>query len=211
MEGMTVTAKRRAEVGRGDTQRLRREGMVPAIIYGGEGVPIPISCEAREIAVRMKDESFHSTLIDLDVEGEKIQALVRAVQMHPYKQQVLHMDFQAVRADSEIATQVPLHYINVEESPGVKLRHGIFTSVENQVAVHCLPKDLPEFINVDIADLDIGKSVHLSDLTPPAGVTFDAIVRGNDPALATISEPKGEEIEETPEAEETETAAPDSV
>ncbi len=191
---ITVAATIRKNSGRGSARENRRNGMVPAIIYGA-CEPLSVACSARELAVRLRDEAFRSTLLTLDVEGRKIPALLREVQMHPYKREIIHIDFQAVSADSEVAANVPLHFIGVEDSPGVKLHRAIFTSVENQVAIHCLPKDLPEFINIDSSDLDIGKSIHLSEIAAPQGVRFDAIVRGEDPVLAVMS---GQTAEEEP-------------
>jgi large subunit ribosomal protein L25 len=205
----TLTAQMRPAVGRGTSRALRRQGRIPAVVYG-DGDPFAISCEARQIAPRMREDGFHSTLLNLKIEGEggkTVQALVREVQMHPSRREALHIDFQAVRANTKIAANVPLHFINAEESPGVKLRHGIFTSVENEVAVHCLPKDLPDAIVVDVGKLDIGQNIHLSEITPPEGVQFDAFARGEDPALAIVSEPKMEK-EEEPAAEGAAEGAP---
>lgn len=197
---ITLQVEKRPDLGRGGARRLRRAGQVPAIIYG-DGDPMAITCSARQTVAHMQDDSFRSSLLVLEVGGKKIKALLREVQMHPFRREILHLDFQAVREDSEIAAQVPLHFINIEDSPGVKLHHGIFTTIENQAALHCLPKDLPESIDVNVGGLEIGKSIHLSDITPPPGVRFDAIVRGEDPALAIISEPR---------AEKEETGTPDS-
>ena len=194
----TVNALPRDKVGRSGARQLRRDSRVPAIVYG-DGEPLAISCDSRKIITCIREEGFRSTLFDLQLEGGKaIKVLFREVQMHPYRREILHVDFQAVRADSAISTSVPLHFINVEDSPGVKLHRGIFTSVENEVSVHCLPKDLPDVINVDVGNLEIGKNIHLNDIQIPAGVTFDAIVRGENPVLAIISEPK-KEVEETPD------------
>ena len=191
---ITVAATIRTPGKRGDVRRQRREGRVPGVIYGA-CEPLAISCSAKELAARLQEEAFRSTLLTIDVEGRKIPALLREVQMHPFRREILHMDFQAVSAEQEISTSVPLHFINAEDSPGVKLHRAIFTSIENQVAIHCLPKDLPEFINVDVGNLDVGQNIHLSEITPPEGVRFDAITRGDDPALAVMTAPVAEEEE----------------
>lgn len=193
----TIAATARQETGRGANRRQRRDGKVPAVVYG-TGEATPIACSARDMLARLQDESFHSTVLTIDLEGRKIPALLREVQMHPHRREIVHLDFQAVKEDQEISANVPLHFVNVESSAGVRLRHAIFTSIENQVAVHCLPQNLPEFINVDVSGMDIGSSIHLSELSPPQGVRFDAIVRGEDPALAVMSSP-AEEKEETAE------------
>lgn len=193
---ITVTATIRQSAGRGGARRHRRNGLVPAVVYG-VCEPLNIACSARDISAHLQAEAFHSTLLTLNVEGRKIPALLREVQMHPYKREVVHIDFQAVSENQEIGTSVPLHFIHVEDSPGVKLRHGIFTSIENQIDIHCLPKDLPEYINIDVSGLDIGQSIHLSEITAPPGVRFDAVTRGEDPALAVISSQAAEEAPQT--------------
>ena len=187
-----VSALPRDNLGRGGARRLRRESRVPAIVYG-RGEPVAVSCDARDIIAHIREEGVHSTLFDLQLGDQTTKVLIREVQMHPYRNEVLHVDFQAVREDSAIAASVPLHFINVEDAPGIKLHHGIFTAVENEVAVHCFPKDLPDAINVDIGGLDIGKNIHLNDLPVPEGVSFDALVRGENPVLAIISEAKVQE------------------
>ena len=198
----TVIASMREKSGRGESRRLRRAGMVPAVVHDGERAT-SIACESRAMQIHLQDEAFHAMVLTLDIGGKKIKALLRETQMHPSRREILHLDFQAVHEDSEVAVSVPLRYINVENAPGVKLRHGIFTTVENQVSLHCLPKDLPEFISVDAGNLEIGGSLHLSDVTPPPGVRFDAIVRGESPTLAILTEPKGEEAIAADEADST--------
>lgn len=190
-----VAAIVRETSGRGAARQTRREGRVPAVIYGA-CEPMRVSCSTREINARLQEESFHSTVLTLEVDGKKIPALLREVQMHPYRREVMHIDFQAVDEEQEIGANVPLHFINAEDAPGVKLHHAIFTTIENQVAIHCLPKALPEFISVDVGALDIGQNIHLSEISPPPGVRFDAITRGDDPALAVMNAPKAAEEEE---------------
>ena len=193
---------KREQVGRGDSRRLRRDKRVPATVYGG-GQIFSVSCAENDIAARLHDPSFRSTVLTLNIDDAPAKALLREVQMHPYQRKVLHADFQLVSEDTEVAASVPLEFVNVDNAPGVKLRHGIFTTIENMLQVHCLPQDLPERIEVDVGELDIGRSIHLTDITPPAGVRFDALSRGEDLALATISEAK-EEVEEA------EVAAPEA-
>ncbi len=201
----TIEAAIREREGRGGARALRRAGRVPGVMYGG-GAPVSFSCAARDLSARLLDESFHSSVVSLRLEGKTHRALLREVQRDPVRRDILHVDFQAVREDREIAAQVPLHFINTESAPGVKLQHGIFTAVENQVAVHCLPQDLPEYIEVDAGALEIGKSIHLSEIAQPPGARFDETARGNDPVLAAIvsvaAEPEKPVVAETdaPEA-----------
>lgn len=195
-----VEAAARDGQGRGGARALRREGRVPGILYGGDKA-LPFSCEARALALLMQDEKFHSSVVTVRLDGVAHRALLRETQRHPVRRDVIHLDFQVVREDREIAVQVPIHFINVESAPGVRLQGGVFTAIENQVAAHCLPQHLPEFIEVDAGALEIGKSIHLGDITPPEGVRFDEIVRGNNPALAVVSS-IAEEVEEAPAAAE---------
>ena len=197
---VVLQAQPRAEIGRGPVRQLRREGRIPGVVYG-DGPARAVSFDAREIAVRMQEEAFHSTVIVLQLEGRKMSALLREAQSHPVRREILHVDFQAVRADREIAARAPLHFINQESCPGVKLRHGIFTAIENEVGIHGLPRDLPEFIEVDVAELDIGKNIHLSEVPAPKGIRFDALARGDDPALARVVDRPTEEVEAPAEAE----------
>lgn len=193
-----VEATSRPREGRGGARALRREGRVPGVLYG-DGPSVSFSCEARDLSARLLDESFHSSVVSLRLEGKTHRALLREVQRDPVRRDILHVDFQAVRADREIAAQVPLHFINTDSAPGVKLQHGIFTAVENQVALHCLPQNLPEYIEVDAGALEIGKSIHLSEIAPPEGARFDEIARGNDPVLAAIVSVAAEEPEKPAE------------
>lgn len=202
-----LQARPRAELGRGPVRKLRREGRIPGVVYG-DGPARAVSFNAREIAVRLQEEAFHSTVVTLEVDGKKVSALLREAQSHPVRREILHVDFQAVRADQEIAARAPLHFINQESCPGVKLRHGIFTAIENEVGIHGLPRDLPEFIEVDAAELDVGKTIHLSEIPAPKGIRFDALVRGDDPALARVVERPAEEVE-APAAEAEAAAAPE--
>ena len=180
-------ASARQDTGRNAMRALRKSGMVPAVIYGLDK-PKSITCSARSLTNLMQDEAVFSKVITISLEGKTRQAILRDVQRHPLRREILHVDFQEISEDQEISTAVPLHFVGAELAPGVKLNHGIFNAIENQIAVHCLPKNLPEFIEADVSHLQIGGSIHLGEIAPPSGVRFDEIVRGNDPALAVISE-----------------------
>ena len=181
---------------------LRRQGRVPAIMYGAQTV-VPFSCDHRDLSSYLQDETFRSSVIVVQIDGKKHSVLLREVQRHPARRDILHVDFQEIRQDHEISVQLPIHFINIETAPGVKLQHGIFTAIENQIAARCLPKDLPEFIEIDVGILEIGKNIHLSEITPPPNVRFDEITRGNDPALAVISSASAEEETTTTPEDET--------
>jgi large subunit ribosomal protein L25 len=179
-----MTAQARTLQGSGASRRLRRAGKVPGIIYGGDAAPQPIELDHKDLFLNLKKEAFHSSILNLMVGGKKQQVLLRDTQMHAYKPQVLHVDFQRVSATEEVHILVPLHFINEETSPGVKLAGGLVNHVITEVDVQCLPKDLPEFIEVDISALDVGEVIHLSEIKLPKGVKLashaadDAVVVG---------------------------------
>ena len=182
-----VEATIREKTGRNAVRALRRDGMVPAVIYG-LGKPCTINCAARSLTALMQNEAFFSKVVGVRMEGKTRQVILREIQRHPVNSRVLHVDFQEISEDQEISTTVPLHFVGIEASAGVKLHHGIFNAIENQISVNCLPRNLPEYIEVDVSHLDSGDSIHLEEITPPKGVRFDEIIRGNNPALAVISE-----------------------
>ncbi|MBF2735799.1 MAG: 50S ribosomal protein L25/general stress protein Ctc [Betaproteobacteria bacterium AqS2] len=194
----SVAATARPAKGGAAARRLRRAGQVPGIVYG-EGEPRMIALDEAVLTRQLSQESFHSSILSLELDGAKVPVLLRDFQSHPVNDAVLHVDFQAVAADSKVSMTVPLHFVNADTAPGVKLSHGIFSVIEDSVGVHCLPKDLPENIEVDVGHLEINHSVHLSEVKIPAGVTFDALIRGEDPSIATVLAPKAE-AEEQPAA-----------
>ncbi|MBC6960818.1 MAG: 50S ribosomal protein L25/general stress protein Ctc, partial [Lautropia sp.] len=158
---MKVVAKTRNEQGSGASRRLRRTGFVPGIVYGGRSAATPVAIEHNPLYHALRVEAFHSSILDMEIDGTKERVLLRDVQWHAYKPQVLHIDFQRVAADEKITVRVPLHFRNQEISPAVKLSAGIIGHVVNDVEVICLPGDLPSFIEVDLANLEAGKAVHL--------------------------------------------------
>jgi len=184
-----VEARPREKTGSADAKRLRRANRVPAVVYG-EGAPKHVTLDGHKLAKQLGDESFRATVLTLKVDGrEPVQALLRDLQRHPFRRDVLHVDFLEVSQTREINANVPLRFVNAESSPGVKLHHGIMTVIENEVEIHCLPKDLPEYVEVDVGNLEVGMSVHLSEIPVPEGIRFVALGRGADPALAIVSEP----------------------
>jgi len=187
---MKVIAFERSVQGTGASRRLRNSGKTPGIIYGGAAEPKMIELDHNALWHALKKEAFHSSILDLEVGGASEKALLRAFQMHPFKPLVLHVDFQRVSATDKIHVKVPLHFMNQESAPGVKLGHGIINHILNDLEVSCLPADLPEFIEVDLANAELNQTIHLSDIKLPKGVTV--ITHGDDnPAVATISLPAG--------------------
>ena len=181
---MKFTAKLRNVQGTGASRRLRREGRVPAIVYGGTEAPLNIELDHNEIYHALRKEEFHASILDMDLEGKSQKVLLRAVQWHPFKQLVLHVDFQRVDASHVIHTKVPLHFINGETSPAVKLSGCLISHVLNELEIACLPGNLPQFIEVDLGQMVAGETVHLADIKLPIGVTFVAHGGDANPALA---------------------------
>jgi large subunit ribosomal protein L25 len=205
---MKFNATARSVQGSSASRRLRHAGRVPAIVYGAGSQPLNIEVDHNEIYHALRKEEFHSSILDMQVEGGKNeQVLLRAVQWHAYKQQVLHIDFQRVDASKPLHTKVPLHFINAEGSPAVKLSSAIISHVLTEIEVSCLPGDLPKFVEVDLTNLAGGASLHLSDVQLPKGVTY--IPHGGDANPVLVSALlKGGPAEDTGEAAEGGAATP---
>src|SRR5437868_4294983 len=184
-----IQARKREAQGTGASRRLRRMGRVPGIVYGGEKGAVNIELDHKDLFFNLKNEKFHASILSLEVEGAKEQVLLRAVNMHPYKMQVQHVDFQRVSKDKKIHMKVPLHFVNAEQAPGVKEQGGVVNHVLNELDVSCLPDDLPEFIEVDLGALTVGHSIHVGELKMPKGVEA-ALHKGENPVVATIVIPK---------------------
>jgi large subunit ribosomal protein L25 len=163
---------------------------VPGILYGGRGEPTPITIDHNPLFHALRVESFHSSILEMELDGAPEQVLLRDVQWHPYKQQVMHIDFQRVAADQKIALKVPLHFTNQENSPAVKLSAAIVSHVMTEIEVSCLPAALPKYIEVDLGTLEVGKTVHVNDIAFPEGVRP---ARKENPAVVTAVAPAAEE------------------
>ena len=183
---ISIKAEPRSLQGTGASRRLRRESKVPGILYGAGKDAQPIQLDHKDLFFKLKMEAFHASILDMEIGAEKLQVLLRDYQMHPFKQMILHADFQRVAADRKIHMKVPLHFVNGDIAPGVKLAGGAVQHVANELDIACLPKDLPEFIEVDLKDLHAGHSIHVSNLKLPAGVESTALSKGDDLTVATI-------------------------
>jgi len=182
---MKFVAFERAKQGTGASRRLRITGRTPGIVYGGNGEPQLIELDHNALWHALKKEVFHSTVLDMELNGKDNKVLLRDVQMHPFKQLILHVDFQRVDATTKLHMKVPLHYSGDENSPAVKTEGCIANHVVTEIEVLCLPADLPEFIAVDLSGLKKGTSLHLADITMPKGVT--AVTHGkNNPVLVSV-------------------------
>jgi len=189
---MQFVAFERNTQGTGASRRLRISGKTPGIVYGGAAQPQQIELDHNALWHALKKEAFHSSVLDMEISGQTTKVLLRDVQYHPYKQWVLHVDFQRVDEKTKLQMKVPLHYSGVEESPAVKVDKCLVTPVVTELNVSCLPSDLPEFIAVDLSQLQKNISLHLNDIQLPKGVS--AVVRGNqrNPVLVSVVAPAAE-------------------
>ncbi len=205
MSDFTLNASVRNDLGKGASRRLRRANeQVPAIIYGGEKEPQPIAVEKSAFYKAIEEESFFSSILNLVVDGKSEQVVVRDLQRHPFKQLVTHADFLRVDATHEITLNVPLHVVGEDKCKGIKDQDGELHVLANEVQVSCLPKDLPDYLEVDISEVELGTTLHLSDLSLPAGVTLVDLTHGedHDNAVLSIAKPKVRAEEDEGEAAE---------
>jgi len=180
-----INARKREAQGTGASRRLRRTGRVPGTVYGGEQPPLNIELDHQDLYLNLRNEKFHASILTLELGGAKHQVLLRAVNMHPFKAQVQHVDFQRVSKDRKIHMKVPLHFVNAEKSPGVKEQGGVANHVLNELNVSCFPDDLPAFIEVDLEGLAVGKPIHVRDLPLPKGVVA-VLHKDENPSVATV-------------------------
>ena len=188
---MKFVAFERSKQGTGASRRLRHTGRTPGIVYGGTATPEAIELDHNALWHALKKEAFHASILDMELNGKTSQVLLRDVQYHPFKQLVLHVDFQRVDANTKMHKKVPIHYSGEENSPAVKMDQCLVNHVMTEIDISCLPKDLPEFISVDLSKLTKGHSLHLNDIQLPAGVT--AVTHGQaNPVLVAVVETKEE-------------------
>jgi len=196
---LEFNANKRDGQGTGASRRLRRTGRVPGILYGGQSAPQQIDIDHNELFQLLRKEAFYSSVLNVNLEGKKEMCLLRDVQRHPYRMQILHVDFQRIDATHAIHQKIPLHFVNADIAPGVKLGGGMVSHTMNDIDVKCLPADLPAFIEVDLKDLAAGQSIHVSQLALPKGV--EVVHHGEgDPVVASIIMKGGGAVEEEVEA-----------
>jgi large subunit ribosomal protein L25 len=186
MSEHSIKATGRKDEGKGASRRLRHAAQIPAIVYGGQSAPKSIQLEHEKTWIASQNEWFYSSILSLDIDGQVERVLLRDMQRHPFKQQIMHLDFQRVSENEAIRVAVPLHFINVEKSPAGKASDVVVTHELNEVQVSCLPKDLPEFIELDLSNLQIGDTIHLSQLTLPSGVEVPELKLGADHDVAVV-------------------------
>lgn len=182
----TIRATARNDEGKGASRRLRRTAHIPAIVYGGSTAPKSIQLEHEKTWLASQNEWFYSSILSLEVDGKVESVLLRDIQRHPYKQVIMHLDFQRVDANQALRAKVPLHFVNQDVSPAGKTAGVVILHEVNEVAISCLPKDLPEFIEVDLSSLKPGDTVHLSQLALPAGVEVPELKLGTDHDVAVV-------------------------
>ncbi len=201
-EDFDLIAEIREDQGKGASRRLRREGKVPAIIYGAGRPPRPLAFDHNRVVQQLAKESFYSSILNIKVGDKSQAAIVKDIQRHPARPFIMHMDFQRIVEDEKIKMNVPIHYLNTDVAAGVKLEGGTIMQLMNDVEVSCLPKDLPEYFEVDVENLGLNEMLHLSDITVPEGVEIPELAQGPEHDHAIVScqhikvAPVEEEVEE---------------
>jgi len=190
----------RAQVGRTDSRRLRRVGRVPAVLYGGGEAPESLTLEHNALKHQMTREAFYTSILTLKIGSKSQQVIVKAVERHPAKPQIMHLDFQRVREDVEITLDVPIHFLNEANAKGVKDQGGVVEHLLTDVEVRCLPRYLPEYLEIDVTPLELNQIFHLSDIKLPEGVSLVALTHGHDQPVVAVNPPRAEEIDVPAEA-----------
>lgn len=203
METFEVIAQPRTDIGKGASRRLRHAGQVPAIIYGVGKEPVSLTLSHNELLKHLEHEGFYSHILTINIDGQPENAVLKDLQRHPYRPRVMHMDFLRVSETQKLHMRVPLHFINEDQCVGVKQGDGVVSHNQTEVEISCLPKDLPEFIQVDLHNIQLNEIVHLSDLVLPEGVELVGLKHGgrteHDLAVVSVHLPRGTHTEEEEE------------
>lgn len=201
MAKFELSAEVRDVKGKGASRRLRREGKVPAVMYGAEKEPVMLSLDHNALYQQVHNEAFYSSILTVNVGKDKEQAVLRDIQMHPYKPRIAHLDLQRISATEKLHMRVPLHFLNADTAPGVKQQGGIVSHLMTEIDISCLPKDLPEYLTVDLGGLSLNQSVHLSDIQLPEGVAITSLTHGGDNLAVAAIMAIREEVEAAPVVE----------
>jgi large subunit ribosomal protein L25 len=185
-----INAKERKSKGTGASRRLRHEGTTPGILYGGVKDSISLEIDTKELFMQFRHEAFHASILTINLEGKKESVILRDFQMHPVRNNIQHIDFQRINENEKINVKVPFHFVNEDTAPGVKIEGGLVSHIMTEIDISCLPKDLPQYIEVDLGELAMGESIHLSEVTVSEGVELTSLTDENDPAITSISKPK---------------------
>jgi len=202
-EEFNLIAEMRDDQGKGASRRLRRQGKVPAVIYGAGRDPRNLMFDHNKVLRQLEDPSFYSSILNIKVGEKSRAAIVKDIQRHPSKKQIIHIDLQRIVEDEQIKMQIPIHYLGEEDAVGVKIGGGTVTKIMTELEISCLPKDLPEFLEVDISELELDQMLNVSDISLPEGVEISDIIKEQDQAIVSIQEIK-EIIEEEIEDEDSE-------
>lgn len=192
-EKFSIEANLRSETGKADSRRIRRQGLVPAIIYGGKSEPVKLLLDHNKIFHHLENEAFYSHILTIKAGGKEEMVILRDLQRHPSKDNIMHLDFFRITADEKITVRVPIHFLNPEACIGVKTQGGIVSHLLNELEISCYPKDLPEFIEVDIIDLELGSILHLSDIKIAKELEIVSLTHGDTPvdqAMVSVIKPK---------------------
>jgi len=201
---IAIKANERMVQGTGASRRLRHSGKIPGILYGNHKEAKSIEFDNKELLLKFRHEAFHASILTLELSGEKESVILRDYQLDPVKNKLLHVDFQRINEKEKLHVKVPFHFVNEETSPGVKLEGGIVSHIMTEVDIACLPKDLPQYIEVDLGALNMGESIHLSEIKIAEGIELTPLTHGNDAAVTSITKPKVVvEVEPTTEGDET--------
>lgn len=197
-----VEAAVRQDIGKGASRRLRRQEKIPGVLYGGGKDTLSLTIEHNKIAKALENEAFYSRILTLKLNTQETERVVlKDVQRHAFKPRILHVDFQRIRSDEKLHIHIPLHFTGDAECPGVKEGNGVVSHIISDVEVSCFPDDLPEFITVDLSQMELNQTLHLSDLKLPKGVELVSLAHDNDQAVASVHTPRAE-VEEEPITEE---------
>jgi large subunit ribosomal protein L25 len=185
-----IKANERMVKGTGASRRLRHSGITPGILYGNNKDAKSIEINAKDLSLQFRKEVFHSSILTLDLNGQKEAVILRDYQLDPVSSNLLHIDLQRINENQKLHVKVPFHFVNEETAPGVKLEGGIISHIMTEVDIACLPKDLPQFIEVDLAELGLGESIHLSQIKIAEGIELTPLTHGNDAAVTSITKPR---------------------
>jgi len=185
-----IKANERMAKGTGASRRLRHSGITPGILYGNNKDAKSIEINAKDLSLQFRKEVFHSSILTLDLDGQKEAVILRDYQLDPVSSNLLHIDLQRINENQKLHVKVPFHFVNEETAPGVKIEGGIISHIMTEVDIACLPKDLPQFIEVDLAELGLGESIHLSEIKIAEGIELTPLTHGNDAAVTSITKPR---------------------
>ena len=185
-----IKAKERMSKGTSASRRLRHAGTTPGVLYGGTKDALSLELDTKELFMQFRHEAFHASILTLNLNGKKESVILRDFQMHPVRNNIQHIDFQRINENEKINVKVPFHFTNEDTAPGVKLEGGLVSHIMTEIDISCLPKDLPQYIEVDLGSLAMGDSIHLSEVSIPDGVELTTLTEENDPVITSISKPK---------------------